>query len=122
MFEYYLRALNPKCERLFQREFVISKKFNLHTTTETVWYSNSPVGKGMVPKMLPLLCEAAGCERLTNHSLRATALSALNRAGFQDRMIGQGVSGHKNPASLASYNRPTEVQKMRMAISIGQGK
>ena len=121
MFEYYLGALNPNNGRLFQREMKVSTKFSLETTSETVWFTNSPIGKEQVPKMLPLLCEAAGCDRLTNHSLRATALSALNRAGFTDTTV-QSVSGHKNASSLVSYNRTTEVQQMRMAISIGQGE
>ena len=122
MFEYYLGVLHPTNERLFQREITVSKKFDLHTTPSSVWFTKAPVGKGMVPKMLPLLCKAAGCDVLTNHSLRATALSSLCRAGFQDREVSQGVSGHKNLANLASYNRPTEVLKSRMAVSIGHGK
>ena len=122
MLEYYLKATHPENQRLFQLEVKISKKFDIHTTTETVWFQNVPVGKTMIPKMLPLLCQAAGVDELTNHSLRATAINALARSGFQFLEIAQGVSHHKNLNNLASYNRPTEVLKTRMGVSIQHGE
>ena len=122
LFEYYLGALNPSCDRLFQREVLISKKFNIHTTQANIWFTNQAVGKSCVPKMLPLLLKTVGMEHLTNHSLRATAISASKRAGFEDRAVGQSLSGHKNLANLASYNRPTDVQRLQMSVGIMHGK
>ncbi|CAG2242190.1 unnamed protein product [Mytilus edulis] len=51
----------------------------------------------------------AGCSRLyTAHCLRATAIQAMNDAGFELRHI-MYMSGHKNESSVRSYNRGCSV-------------
>ena len=40
----------------------------------------------------------------TNHSIRATAVSILDKSGFEARHI-MAVSGHKNETSIRSYSK-----------------
>ena len=53
--------------------------------------------------MMKAMSTEAGLSKVyTNHSIRATAIVALNKAGVQDRII-CSLSGHRNTQSLKSY-------------------
>ena len=53
-------------------------------------------------------------QTLTNHSVRATAITNLFRQGLPTSTI-MGVSRHRSAASLSSYNQPTEAEKLKRA-------
>ena len=55
------------------------KKF----TCDTPWYDCAPVGKGTMKKFKATMCAAAGIERKTNHSLRATGRLLCSMLVFQ---------------------------------------
>ena len=88
--EYYLlyiEHLNPKCNRLFQRGSRSSKKFNIHDLGQLVLYDNAPLGQHQIGKMLPRLTEAVNKPRLTNHSIRVTAIQTLIRLGVNEHEV-----------------------------------
>ena len=81
-FELYLSHLNPLNEFLFQRP-----KRNV-STSEDVWYDNMVVGERTLgEKMKNISREAKLSKCYTNHSIRATAVTILDKSGFEARSI-----------------------------------
>ena len=100
-FELYLSHLNPLNEFLFQRP-----KRNV-SISENVWDDNMVIGERTLgEKMKNILQEGiinlSKC--YTKHSIRATAVTILDKSGFEARHI-MAVSGHKNEASIRSYSK-----------------
>ena len=60
-------------------------------------------------KYMATMCAAAGLEKKTNHSLRATGTPAMFHAGVPEKII-RDVTGHHSNA-LHLYERPTLQQK-----------
>ena len=121
-FQKYLSKLNPDCEFLFQ-----TPKPSAPTTEGSPWFKKCPIGKNTLGTAMVRLSKSAGLSKIyTNHCLRATCISILDREGFENRDICQ-ISGHANESSLASYTgRVTDSKKQQMsdalvrAIGIGQ--
>ena len=137
----YVEHLNPKLERLFQRsvcfiwnysrfEFSLinfffyyrarraSKQFQLNDFGQQVLYVNSPLGHHQIGKMLARLTEAIGKPRLTNHSIRATAIQTLIRLGMNEHEVMQ-FTGMLNYSSwncsrivICVYFKVTKVPKV----------
>ena len=85
-FEKYLQHLNPNNEFLFLRP---KKEVN-----NEIWYDNMVVGERMLAnKMKEISTEAKLSHIYTNHSIRATSITLLDKAGFEARHI-MTVSGH----------------------------
>ena len=63
----------------------------------------------MLQKMLPTMCEEAGIERRTNHSLRATGATEMFRANIPEKVI-QSRTGHLSLKALRMYENPTDYQ------------
>ena len=59
-------------------------------------------------------CSLGGTRHTPSERVRATTITKLCAAGVNDRDVA-GVSGHRNVASLASYQRRLEQQLSRMA-------
>ena len=75
---------------------------------DLVWYYPTPMGHNTLGSLLKNACEAAGIQgKKTNHSLRKTTVKALQKAGVAAHKICQ-MTGHKNPASLKSYDDELE--------------
>lgn len=53
----------------------------------------------------------------TNHSIRATAVTILDKSGFEARHI-MAVSGHKNEASIRSYSKTDICTKKKMSETL----
>ena len=53
----------------------------------------------------------------TNHSIRATTITILDKSGFEARHI-MSVSGHRNESSIKSYSKTDENTKINMARSL----
>lgn len=60
----------------------------------SLWFTSVPVGKNMLQKMLPTMCEEAGFARRTNHSLHATGAIDMFRANIPEKVI-QSRTGHR---------------------------
>ena len=56
------------------------------------------------------MCKAAQVDgRKTNHSLCSTGVTSLYKNNIPEKMI-QDRSGHRSPAALCAYERPTAEQ------------
>ena len=83
----YLITLNPDNSRLFQRIKRPSKDFDIHDLTKICLFEKGARGKNKISKMLQILCGIVNKPGLGNHSIRATGIRLLKRAGFEDRII-----------------------------------
>ena len=94
-----LEKSHPDVSQLFQRVHPHWK------SSDKVWFMKMALGHNLLSDMMRRISESAGLSRVyTNHCLRATSITALQKAGFSDRMI-CSVSGHKNPTSLQAYKK-----------------
>ena len=111
-FKLYLSHLNPLNDFLFQRP-----KRNA-SISEDVWYDNMVVGERTLgEKMKSILREAKLSKCYTNHSIRATAVTILDKSGFEARHI-MAVSGHKNESSIRSYSKTDICTKKKMSETL----
>ena len=83
---------------------------------EAVWYCNSPVGESTLANMMKTMSTAAGISpHLTNHCVRATAVTVLSDRHVEARHI-KAVTGHKSDSAIESYNaRASFPQKENMS-------
>ena len=114
----YLDHLNPSSDALFQKSRDGQcQKFS--QTDDKIWYCNSPYGSSTLDNMLKNMSRRAGIEpHLTNHCLRATAVTVLSDHNCETRHI-KSVTGHRSDKEVESYNdRPSiEQQKMSHVLS-----
>lgn len=112
-FKEYIKKLHPECDDLWQRP---RESYKL---TDSVWYCCSPLGKNSLSQMMPRISTLAGLScRYTNHCIRATSISTLDRAGFEARHI-IWASGHTSEKSVKSYAcRLTETTKRQMSDAL----
>ena len=69
------------------------------------WFDNSPIGKNMLYSFMARMClEAKLNTHYTNHSVRATSITALDHAGIDSRHI-MAISGHKSEQFIKSYSQ-----------------
>ena len=88
-FEKYLQHLNPENEFLFQRP-----KKEVSSNAED-WYDNMVVGERSLGDMMKRISKEANLSRIyTNHSIRAKAVTILDKSGFEARHV-MTVSGHR---------------------------
>ncbi|XP_053390634.1 uncharacterized protein LOC128553491, partial [Mercenaria mercenaria] len=98
-FEKYLSKLNPGIDCLWQRPL---DSFELDGP---IWYCMAPLGKGKLAGMMGDISNLAHLsKRYTNHCIRATSISELDRNGIEARHLVR-VSGHKSEMSIRSYSR-----------------
>ncbi|KAJ8026414.1 Zinc finger MYM-type protein 2 [Holothuria leucospilota] len=108
----YLSKLNPKCEYLFQRP-----KSSVLESDE-VWYTNTPIGVNTLGNMMVKISEKAKLsQKYTNHSIRATTITALSNAGIETRVI-MAMSGHRNENSIQSYCQDASISQKRFCSHI----
>ena len=84
------------------------------------WYVNARIGKNMIGKLLPSLCEITQVPVLTNHSIRTSAIRAMTRGGFESRQVAF-ISGHKSLANLSVYDSLTTIDRTKMALAVQKG-
>ena len=69
-----------------------------NTPSKGPWYTAVPIGKNTLCGMVKNMCVKAGLETRTNHSLRATAATALFKADVPEKVIqertGQATREH----------------------------
>lgn len=87
-FEKNLQHLHPGNEFLFQRP---KKKL---TANSDVWYDNIVVGERTLGEVMKQTSKQAKLSMdCTNHSIRVTAVTILDKSGFEARQI-MSISGH----------------------------
>jgi len=110
-FELYPSHLSPLNKFLFQHP-----KRNV-SASEDVWYDNMVVGEHTLgEKMKNISRKAKLFKCYTNHSIRVTAVTILDKSGFEARHI-MAVSGHKNEVSIRSYSKTDICTKMLETLS-----
>ena len=111
-FEKYLQHLNPKNEFLFQRP---RKKVS---SSSVVWYDNMVVGERLLGDMMKRISKEANRSRIyTNPSIRATAVTILDKSGFEARHI-MTANGHRNESSIRAYSKTDQTTKKRMSETL----
>lgn len=112
-FELYAAKSNGLCDALFQRPR------DNYSVNDDIWYENKPIGKNTLSGMMVTISKCADLsERYTNHCIRATSITILSEAGFNNRHI-MSVSRHRNEGSISSYVRDTSIQqKWQMAETL----
>lgn len=118
--------------RLLRKFFEKRNKINIPRLFLTVnpfwklgkWYKNIPVGKNLITRWTSTEAKKSGLAtekvKITNHSLRATAVSKLAKQGVEENTLIK-ITGHSNPKSIKSYLQLDEehhsniVGKMREA-------
>ena len=111
----YLSKLSPDSSYLFQQaKRSVSK-------VDPIWYTSRPVGIRILNDMMKQISVDAGLSKTyTNHCVRATAITLLAHAGVETREI-MKISGHRNEASVRSYNSDSSAGQKRLYSSILQG-
>ena len=109
-YKLYISKLNPDIPALWQKP--MTSPF-LHYTDET-WYERRVVGRDMLERFMKLsLSKSVNLQgEYTNHSIRATVISNLDKAGFEARHI-MALSSHKNESTLKEYTVNCPESKMR---------
>lgn len=96
IFELYLSKLRPGSDRLFQtplRAYL----------SDGTWFSREPMGKNTLSSMIQRISNKAGLSCVyTCHSVRASTITTLFRAGVQTQSI-IAITKHKNTSSLTHY-------------------
>ncbi|CAC5384014.1 unnamed protein product [Mytilus coruscus] len=106
-FKLYLEKLHPALDELWQRTK------DSYDISDTTWYRKAPIGKNSLAVMMPEISERAKLSRrYTNHSIRATSITAMDEAGIEARHI-MRASGHRSEASIHSYSKRLSEKKQR---------
>jgi site-specific recombinase XerD len=100
----FISKTDPNAKSLFNR---CIKDLNVN---DAVWYTCQPLAKRTYSGFMTDLFKQAKCSKIyTAHCLRATAIQTMNDAGHEHRNI-MFMTGHKNEASIRSYNHHCSVQ------------
>ena len=110
----YISKLNPKCNALFQRP-----NQNFKDPQNDRWYDNMVLGKQYLGRMMRTISEKYNLSNpYTNHCLRATVVTELDRAGFESKDICH-VTGHHSSESLKHYcDKPSTDRSLEMSRTL----
>ena len=107
LFQFYTSKLNKKNPFLWQRP---KRKVR---GDDDEWFDNIPIGPHPLENFMKKLSEKAGLSQIyTNHCIRATVITQLDKAGFEARHI-RAVSGHKSDETIKSYSVKCPENKKR---------
>ena len=95
-YNLYMSKRHPECDAFFQTPRV---KFNI----QDHWYRNEPIGKNTIATIMQKISKRANLSQVyTCHSVRATTVTILGRAGYQNSNICK-ITKHTNEHSLNHY-------------------
>ena len=99
LFKLYLEKLNPNIEHLWQKQ-----RRGYINYCDKEWYEPHRMGRDMLECFMKLsICKDIKLEgEYTNHSIRSTVISTLDRDGFEGRHI-IALSSHKSEATIKEY-------------------
>ena len=107
-----IQVLNPGEEALFQRP---KRKF---CASDEIWFDRAPLGVNSLGNMMKEISTAAKLSQVyTNHCIRATSVTLLDRAGIPVHRIMQ-VSGHRNEGSVKVYCERQTLQQQKQCSEI----
>ena len=99
LFKLYLSKLNTKINALWQKPRQGTVNY-----CDPDWFEPRVIGRDMLERFMKLsLHKSLKLDgTYTNHSIRATVISTLDRAGFEARHI-IALSSHKNESTIKDY-------------------
>ena len=107
-----IQVFNPGEEALFQRP---KRKF---CACDELWFDRAPLGVNSLGNMMKEISIAANLSQVhTNHCIRATSVTLLDRAGVPVYRIMQ-VSGHRNEGSVKVYCERQTLQQQKQCSEI----
>ena len=82
--------------------------------TDNVWYDHQRVGHDPLERYMKYLAKEAelSTQIYTNHSIRATCITLLDRAQFESRHIIQ-ITGHRSENTIKQYARKCPPKKKK---------
>ena len=109
MFKLYKSKLNDDFNHLWQRP----KQGKLHYT-DPIWFDKQRVGHDPLERYMKFLAKDVplSSEDYTNHSIRATCITLLDRAQFESRHI-IALTGHKSENTIKQYAKGCSNEKKR---------
>lgn len=109
-YEKYVSKLHPDCNRLFTKP--------LKNIESDHWYSSVPKGVNNLRVFMRKMSIEAGLSQIySNHSIRATGLTALGHAQYSLVDI-CSVSNHKSITSLKTYQRTSLDRRLEFGNTI----
>lgn len=102
LLDQYFRRL-AKNTILSRISFLLKTKSFVPASDDESWYECVAIGKNSPTSMLKGMCQEAGIEEKTNHSLRATGTMSMFQANVSERVI-QKTTGHRPLQALWSYS------------------
>lgn len=84
--------------------FYLRPKSFVPASDDEPWYECVAIGKNSLTSMLKWICQEAGIEEKTNHSLRATGTMSVFQANVSEQVV-QKTTGHRPLQALQSYER-----------------
>ena len=114
-YELYIERLDPENPNLWQQA-----KTKI-VWNDNIWFTKEPQSKNKIGALLSTLSTNAKLSKhYTNHCVRATCVTILDKIGYEARHI-MTVSGHKKVESIQSYSCNTSNEKKRqMAESLSR--
>jgi hypothetical protein len=111
----FISKTHPDASSLFN----CCSKSALKDPTEVIWYTSTPIKHYQFTRFIADISKHSRCSKTyTAHSLRSTAIQGMNDSGHKIRHI-MHMSGHKNEASVRSYNRGCSMaQKQSLSSSL----
>lgn len=107
-----IQVLNPGEEALFQRP---KRKFSI---SDEIWFDRSPLGVNTLGSMMKDISLAANLSQIyTNHCVRATSVTLLDRADVPVHRI-MHISGHRNESSVKVYCERQTLQQQQQCSEI----
>lgn len=116
MLKLFLSKTDPSATSLFN---CCEKAALVNPMICDIWFTSSPLSKRFYTNFMGDICKSANTTGwYTAHSIRATAIQAMNDSGFEARHI-MYMSGHRQESSLKSYCRnPSIVQKRQLSTTL----
>ena len=112
LLDKYLSKLPPTA---YEKDiFYMRPKPLTPVDADSPWYEGIPIGKETLRTMLAKMCERAGVERKSNHSLRATGAMEMFTANVPEKLI-QSRTGHRSLDALRLYERPSHEQQQAVS-------
>ncbi len=107
LFKLMTSKLHPDINNLWQQP-----KKNVKFS-DPVWFDKAPIGCNQLSSIMSkLLDDACLSQCYTNHSIRATCITALDEAGFESRHI-MAVSSHHSESTIKTYAKKCPESKKR---------
>ena len=99
---------------------ILCPKANIPSSDKEPWYDRVPVGKNTLGSFVKIMCQKAGIENRSNHSLCATGTTCLFNAGVPEKII-QKTTGHHSLSALRDYERVSSEQHQAVSRVLMNG-